>query len=203
MKRICKYCGQEYEGDPGGSCCPNCAKKQRETSVRERTCQVCGKSFPGGPAAKYCPECRIERRREADRRHKARARNGQVRKLGSTDYCIVCGKPYTVEGGLQHYCKACAPDAYRELDRLKSLEWNRANMTPEGRRAERQAATAPLICVVCGKPFYPSDASITCSKECSRAHEKERRKNWEKENREARNAYHREKRKEKKTAPKN
>ena len=25
MRRICKYCGKEYDGDPGSSCCPDCA----------------------------------------------------------------------------------------------------------------------------------------------------------------------------------
>ena len=64
VKRICKYCGQEYDGDPGGSCCPICAASQRKTTLRPRFCRTCGVTFIGGPRAWYCPSCRKERQRE-------------------------------------------------------------------------------------------------------------------------------------------
>ena len=48
MKRICKYCGKEYDGDPGSSCCPDCAAAQRATTLRPRTCRQCGVTFDGG-----------------------------------------------------------------------------------------------------------------------------------------------------------
>lgn len=32
MKKICKYCGATYDGDPGSSACPDCvaARKARK-----------------------------------------------------------------------------------------------------------------------------------------------------------------------------
>lgn len=194
MLRVCKYCGKEYEGDPGGSCCPDCAAAQRETTVRTRICTICGASFPGGPAARFCPACRAERRREQNRRFK---RNGPQRPLGSTDYCVVCGKPYMVNGGRQHYCPKCAPEAIRRIDNAQSRKWNRENTTPQERRETRQAAGAEIRCAVCGKPFVPRDPSLTCSPECSAALHRLRNKVWEQTNREARNDYHRQKTKAK------
>lgn len=164
MIRICKYCGARYDGDPGGSCCPPCAAAQRSTTLRDRTCRSCGTVFPGGPRAWYCPDCRRERRKESDRRHR---QTGTARKLGSTDLCTVCGKPYTVASGRQRYCPDCAGAAVREIDRAQSRAWNREHTTPEQRRAERQSAAAEIPCAVCGKPFVPHDASITCSPACS------------------------------------
>lgn len=186
MVKTCKYCGKEYNGDPGSSCCPDCAAEQRKTSVRLRVCTVCGTTFLGGPAARYCPTCRAQRRRENDRRYK---RNGSVRKLGSVDICKVCGGEYVVANGKQKYCPKCAPEAIRALDNAKSREWNAANTTPEGRKRERQEATAPIPCKVCGKPFVPRTAAVTCSPECSRLLEKQNRAAWEKANSAHRNEW--------------
>ncbi len=197
MLRICKYCGKQYDGDPGSSCCPQCVVEQRKTSVRQRICVECGRSFCGGPAARRCPECRAERIREQNRRYK---REGPQRRRGSTDYCVRCGKPYIVESGTQHYCPECAPGAYRELDRAASLRWERENTTPEERKQVRQAASAERICAVCGKAFVPRDASITCSKECSRALAKARNAQFEQEHRAARNAARVENRKRREAA---
>lgn len=187
MRRLCKYCGVEYDGDPGGSCCPACAAAQRQTSLRERICTACGIHFNGGPSARYCPDCRIERRRKRDREFKQRRAAGNVRRLGSTSFCEVCGQPYTVTGGSQRYCPACAPEAIRAKDNAKSREWNAAHTTPEQRRAERQAASAPIPCAVCGRLFVPTDASLTCSTDCTTALRKQRHAQWEREHREVRN----------------
>lgn len=62
----------------------------------------------------------------------------------------------------------------------------------------RKAASAGIRCVVCGKTFVPVDASITCSGECSRKRHSAGQAEWERANRDARNAYQRE-RNEKKT----
>lgn len=35
MKRICKYCGKTYEGDPGSSACPECVGERKKTTIRE------------------------------------------------------------------------------------------------------------------------------------------------------------------------
>lgn len=165
MQRICKYCGNTYDGNPGSSACPDCVAAQKKTTIRPRTCRQCGKTFPGGPRAWYCPDCRHERRKAADIRSK---RNGPARPIGSTDTCEICGAAYTVNSGRQRYCPACAADAIRENDRKQSRRWQAENTTPAERKAVRKAAAAPIACVVCGKMFVPTDASITCSPKCSR-----------------------------------
>lgn len=42
---------------------------------------------------------------------------GNARKIGSQDYCKLCGAKYTVEGGLQIYCAKCAEIINRERQR--------------------------------------------------------------------------------------
>lgn len=195
MKRICKYCGVGYDGDPGSTACPACVAKLRSTTIRDRICRTCGVTFPGGPRAWYCPSCRADRRREADRRYK---RAGASRKIGSTDICQVCGKPYVVVSGLQKYCSGCAPEAVRSIDREQSKAWAVEHSDPQQRRNERQSCTAPILCVVCGKPFLPDDASHTCSKSCQAVYAKQRVARWEKDHKDYRNQYRREKRREKK-----
>lgn len=194
MRRVCKYCGEEYDGSPSSSACQMCTAKNRSTSIRPRACVVCERFFPGGPSAKYCPDCRIERKRERDRAWRKR---GAARPIGSTDICIVCGESYTVTGGLQKYCPGCAEEAIKAKDRQASIAWNRENTTVEGRRAERQQHSATIICIICGKPFVPTNRSKCCSAECA---DKLRRKNMAKretEHREERNEYHRRKYNEK------
>lgn len=188
--RLCKYCGAEYDGDPGGSCCPACAAEQRKTSLRERVCSVCGVMFTGGPSVRYCPDCRIERQRQTNRAYKQRRAAGNVRQIGSTSVCEICGEPYTVTGGLQKYCPVCAPEAIRQKDNAASRRWNAENTTAEQRRAERQAATAPIPCVVCGKMFVPTTAALTCSAACSKELTKRRAAQWEQTHREERAEYH-------------
>lgn len=189
MKKICKYCGAGYDGDPGSSACPDCVRKQRQTSIRQRICRQCGIEFPGGPRAWYCPECRRARKREASRRYKA---NGPARPLGSIDQCQVCGADYIVASGSQKYCPACAAEAVRKLDNAQSRRWNAENTTPEERQAVRRAATAQIPCAICGKLFTPKGKAKTCSPECKKALQKQTMAATEKRNRESRNQYHRE-----------
>lgn len=189
MRRICKYCGATYDGDPGGSCCPSCAAAHRAVTLRERVCKTCGALFLGGPRAWYCPTCRAERRKEADRRAK---RNGAARPLGSTDLCEICGKPYTVNSGRQRYCPDCAPEAIRTVDNAQSRAWAAEHTTPEQRREARRAAAASIPCAVCGRLFVPTSAALTCSEGCSRELAKQRAQTWEGEHREERNADRRE-----------
>ena len=189
MRRICKYCGKTYEGDPGSSACPECVAKRKKTTVRDRVCRQCGKVFPGGPRAWYCPECRKVRTREQNIRHK---RAGAARPLGSVDKCESCGREYIVNSGLQRYCPQCAAGKYREADREQSKAWNAANTTPERRKEERNAAKAEIPCAVCGKLFTPVGVAATCSPECRRQLTKQRAAKWEAANREKRNAARRE-----------
>lgn len=186
MKKICKYCGNTYDGDPGSSACPDCVAAQKKTTIRPRACRQCGKTFPGGPRAWYCPDCRAERRKDAAARYR---RGGASRPIGSTDVCEVCGAEYIVNAARQRYCPKCAPARYREIDRQHSKRWNAENTTPEERKAVRTAANAEIPCVVCGKLFVPTDASITCGPECSRINHSNNCASWVKENRNYYNAY--------------
>ena len=187
MRRICKYCGAEYDGDPGSSACPDCAARVKKSVLGIRVCRQCGISFSGGPRAFYCPECRALRAKESAARQR---KYGTARPLGSVDQCVVCGKDYVVSSGTQKYCPACAPDAVRKIDRAQSTAWNKAFLPPSKRKRERDAAAAEIKCAVCGKSFVPHSAAITCSRECSVALAKRRAAEFEAANRASRNQYH-------------
>lgn len=179
MLRICRQCQTGYEGDPGSTLCPDCVKANRQTTIRDRICRECGRSFPGGPRAWYCPGCRAERRRAQSREGKRREAAGAARKLGSTDLCTICGKPYTVTGGLQRYCPTCAPDAVREIDRVQARTWYADNADPTQRYADRKQATAPRYCMICGKPYAPKSNARTCSPECRAAYRRRYSRGYE------------------------
>lgn len=191
MKRICQTCGRIFDGDPAALKCPDCVKDAKSSTLRDRTCRDCGKIFSGGPRAWYCPECRSERKKSQSRQFKARKRAGSVRELGSTDICVICGKPYIVTSGLQRYCPACAPDAVRAIDREQSRAWNAAHTTPAQRKENRHAAAAQITCVVCGKLFTPEPnraRAKTCSPSCGASLAKQNQAAYEKTHREKRAA---------------
>lgn len=184
MRRICKYCGDTFDGE--GMCCKACAEKVKKSVLRERTCRQCGKVFTGGPRAWYCPECRQERKKEADRRAKA---NRHPRMIGSVGTCEICGNTYTVMSPRQRYCKDCSADAIRAKDREQGKAYYHANKDVDGRRAERQGLRAQIKCAVCGKLFIPSSPAKTCSPECSAELHRRASASWEKANKEHRKEY--------------
>lgn len=197
MKRICKYCGKEYDGDSGSSACSECAERVKKSVVRIRMCTVCGREFPGYPSSRYCPECREERKREQKNRYN---QNRPERPLGSIDRCSICGRNYVVKAGTQKYCPECSHEAIRRKDRKKSLEWNRENTTPEQRKTERKSAAAQIECVICGKKFTPTSRTIACSDDCRKLLAKKRRAEYERKNREYRNQYRKDRIKAKEAA---
>lgn len=147
-----------------------------ETSLGTRTCRQCGKEFTGGPRAWYCPECREKRKRQQKSKDNYKQRLGLTRKLGSTDYCTRCGKPYTVTGGLQKYCPDCADEAMRENDRNQARQYYEDNkeQTNPVRNNKRRVKTKQ--CVICGKEFDANGtARNTCSEECR----KKQRQTWQ------------------------
>lgn len=134
----------------------------------KRTCQQCGVSFLGGPRAWYCPSCRIERTRETNARYKQRKRQGKTRRIGSIDLCSVCGKEYTVSGGLQKYCPDCAPEAIRAVDREQSRAYyQRVKAVLNPIRNDRRRKP-PRTCLVCGASIPPTKKF--CSEVCRKAH---------------------------------
>ena len=161
----CQNCGKIVQADGEKVFCPECrAELKANSTLAERTCRGCERTFVGGPRAWYCHECRAERKKETDRRHR---KNGTQRKLGSVDHCEICGKEYIVEGGLQRYCKNCAEDAVREIDRAQGREWNKKNkdrmLAQKKERKENRKA-----CAVCRKQFYTGGPEVTCSEECAK-----------------------------------
>lgn len=149
-----------------------------ETSLGTRTCRQCGKEFTGGPRAWYCPECREKRNRQQKSKDNHKQRLGLTRKIGSTDYCARCGKPYTVTGGLQKYCPDCAAEAMRENDRNQALQYyedNKDQINPA--RYDKQRVKTKR-CVICGKEFgVNGTARNTCTEECR----KKQRQAWQRE----------------------
>lgn len=163
----CRKCGAIIQANGEKCFCPKCYAEVKATStLATRVCRECGKTFTGGPHAWYCPDCRAERRRLQSRESQRRTARGKTRKLGSTDFCIKCGKEYVVKSGLQKYCPDCAEAAVREIDRAKSIEWVRAHIErisaqKDDRRKNRK------VCRVCGKGFYSGTTTVTCSPECA------------------------------------
>lgn len=165
MRRICLRCGVEFDGDSTAIHCADCIKKIRANGYRLRTCQQCGAVFFGGGRAFYCPDCRAERHRAQHAAYQQRKRAGQVRALGSTDYCVICGRPYIVEGSNQRYCPLCAPGAVRARENAMARSASIAYMPLRAER--REAARAPIPCKICGTMFLPRGRRKTCSPECS------------------------------------
>lgn len=161
----CQKCGKTVEASGEECFCPECRMEMKKAStLKDRTCKACGAQFIGGPRAWYCPECRKERQKEQNREHK---RRGTSRPLGSVDLCKVCGKEYIVESGRQMYCKDCAKNAVRMVDRAQSIAYNRENKdrlaTIKKDRQENRR-----VCQVCGKVFYSEQPTVTCSDFCNR-----------------------------------
>ena len=141
---------------------------------REKVCVDCGGHYLGYPRSMRCPSCRAEAEKKALREYRERKRAGKARAIGSTDLCEVCGKPYTVAGGLQRMCEACAEerknaralasyhagkDAYR--GRRSAL---RAETTAQAARTRRKR------CPTCGKDFTPDAMHrVYCSDACAAA----------------------------------
>lgn len=96
-------------------------------AMMPRTCRACGRVFDGGPRAWYCPACREERKKQAYRQYRQRKAAGNTRPIGSIDLCEICGKPYTVEGGLQRFCPDCAPAHLKAVDNAQSLAYKQAH----------------------------------------------------------------------------
>lgn len=144
-----------------------------------RVCKQCGRTFSGGPRAWYCPDCRAERKREQESRCK---RYGSMRKLGSTDYCINCGKPYTVSGGLQKYCPDCAQKCVSEIDRQQGLDYyhqNKPQINPK-RNIKRKSPKKEITCKICGKTFFGHENQKLCSENCRNKNRKIYSREYEK-----------------------
>lgn len=145
-----------------------------------RVCKQCGAEFFGGPRAWYCPDCRHERRREQTKQYREKKAKGLVeRPLGSIDKCEVCGREYIVQSARQRYCKACAPERYREVDREQSRGWLKRAVAKHGqdyfddhlarkRKSWHKHNDKEHICPMCGK-ITPAGERKFCSDKCRNA----------------------------------
>lgn len=197
MDRICIKCHSRYDGTKWSTLCPTCAAESKRNIRRVRVCQTCGAEFVGMPRTKHCPDCMAERRKQQARAAAERKRTGNVRKLGSIDKCVKCGKEYVVNGALQKYCPSCAPEAYLEVDRAQARKWIANNMDYVQRGIDRTAAVPTRTCPVCGKEFKPHNASVTCSSECAAKHKAASYNKYVEEHREHLNAINRNRMREK------
>lgn len=189
--RRCEYCWKPLAGQREAFCSEACraaasAADARRANMelgrfrgshnepREKVCVDCGGHYLGYPRSMRCPSCRAEAERKALQAYRERKRAGKARAIGSTDLCEVCGKPYTVAGGLQRMCDACAEerknaralasyhagkDAYR--GRRSAL---RAETTDQAARTRRKR------CPTCGEDFTPDARHrVYCSDACAAA----------------------------------
>lgn len=138
------------------------------SSLRQRTCRACGRSFLGGPRAWYCPQCRLERRKKHSASYKARKKTGDVRELGSTDSCAVCGAPYTVTGPNQRYCPACAPDAVKALDSAQGMAYYAEHKDAINPLRNAKRRKGERICPICGAEYQAHGKNSYCSEACRR-----------------------------------
>lgn len=97
-----------------------------------KTCVVCGVSFIGGSNAKYCAACRASKKKEY---HTSRS----ARRIGSTDICTVCGKPYTVASWKQKYCPDCVVKVMAAQSHARAVK--RAEEGAPKRIRKRKSAT--------------------------------------------------------------
>lgn len=168
-KRICVKCGSPFDGEKEQRLCPACRSASRSATVkRERPCQMCGALFLGGPRARYCPSCRAKRERAHTREYQARKRAGKTRKIGSIDYCVKCGQPYTVSGSLQRYCPDCAPVAVQETVNAHKREYANGRLDISKARKAELSEAQMSICAYCGKPYKQQRQETYCSPECKR-----------------------------------
>lgn len=133
-----------------------------------RDCQMCGAAFKGGPRAWYCPDCRQARKIMQKREQNAKQAAGTTRKLGSTDHCENCGKPYTVNSGLQKYCPNCKDEMHKKIQREQSLEYYYENKEEINERRNIKRKHPGKRCIICGKDFYSPTVTIYCSEECKK-----------------------------------
>lgn len=180
-KRICMHCGGELPPRRTRYCCDACAKagkasRKRANTGKERgnqqmmwrtTCIGCGAEIFRPVKCVRCKACQdaIDRKRDAEIKA-----NGPRRPLGSIDRCQRCGQEYTVEGGLQKYCKACSAVATRDSIREHKRAYAAARRAdPDQAEAIRQAKRilpSQRTCKRCGKAFEARTRADYCSDVC-------------------------------------
>ena len=186
--RACVLCGQPLPPKARKYCSEACRREAQRIRDREgkprphptpfqrRVCADCGREFYGHIRSRRCPACQEEQDRRNNAAYKARRRAGHVRLLGSTDYCVVCGKPYTVEAGRQKYCPECKEQATLETIRRNRRGYMAAQRQDPEKNDElkerKRRVPAQKTCRQCGKPFAALGAGQFCCDACCEAYRK-------------------------------
>lgn len=184
--RVCAVCGKALTGRQKRYCGEECRMKAasiwalenykpvrgKQGLYREQICINCGKPYYGHIKQKRCNTCREEHKRHLLQEYKRMEKLGKTRKIGSTDTCEMCGKPYIVMSGMQRYCKKCAPIAVAENIRSKARERTAKYYKDETHREEKAESRRLKVfdiksCDICGLVFVPHGNQEYCSKKCS------------------------------------
>lgn len=196
-EKCCPVCGNPIIPPRKVYCSPACAKqaklekRKRARPHRKkpgspvyypRICPDCGKEYMGHIKSVRCPDCQTEADRRNGLQYRQRRASGNVRKIGSTDLCIACGKPYTVSGSRQRYCSECAStEVTKNLRSISRTRYRETYSSPEKREKRNANRRKPwqseIPCSVCGKPFIPSHPRQTiCSDRCHTIRKRENQK---------------------------
>ena len=180
VKRICKFCGKEFEAVGTAVYCEGPHYKE---------CVVCGNKFewkPTNPSKTTCS--RKCARALAQRSYKE-----------YTKICELCGEPFTTVYPKQIYCDrphyrpcpvcgkpvdigkspdkvvCCSNECSKELRKRTSMEKYGTAVPSQSdivrdklRKVSTEQATAPKIkmCIICGEPFVPkSNAQRICDRD--------------------------------------
>lgn len=193
--RACVICGQPLPPKARKYCSEACRREAERRRSREgkprphptpfrwSVCSDCGREFYGHIKSKRCPECQEAQNRRNHAAYKARKRAGHVRTLGSTDYCVVCGKPYTVESGKQKYCPDCKEQATHDAIRQDRREYmaDKRQDAEENEKLKARKRVVPVqrACRQCGKTFSVVGSAQFCSEVCRERHIKEYRQAYD------------------------
>lgn len=150
-------------------------------AIYDRVCRMCGMEFKGGPRAWYCPDCRKIREKERAAKYR---KHGFERKIGDTDYCRHCGKPYIIKNGLQRYCPECGQENQKLVDRRQSLAYYKINKEVINPKRAEKRRVDDRICVVCGKLFHPMAQQKVCGEECRKIWIRQQQRKYDKKRRE-------------------
>ncbi len=205
---FCAVCGKPLPPRRFKYCsdaCQQAAIKQRRNALspgrhgpklKTIICPDCGREVQAYTKSYRCPECQRAADALANAEFKRRKAAGKIRPLGSTDLCQRCGQPYTVEAGLQKYCKNCAEIALKEHYREKGIEYyhekyDNDQLEKEHRNQRRRLPRYNAIqCRICGNLFIPETRhAVYCSKKCAREGHKLACRQWASDNKDKRSEY--------------
>ena len=214
---ICAVCGKPLPPRSFLYCSDACqqqAEKQRRSALspgrhgpklKTIICPDCGKEAQVYTKSYRCPDCQAKADARASAEFKRRKAAGKVRPIGSIDLCQRCGQPYTVQAGLQRYCKSCADTALREYYREKGIAYYHEKYDGKQEKEQRKQKRRlpryePIQCRICGETFIPGTRrAVYCSKKCAKEGQRLASRQWAAGNKEKKAEYMRQYKAKRKT----